>query len=341
MPKPQSNPRQKPSLNRSVFCFAPEPQAETEEANKYCFRVQPLDVAKATEGKQRTFSGVAYSGEPIIDHWYWDRVIFDLASMQIKGRIPALLDHRSSQRAGAINDYQIDNTTGLTVSGVLMSNEFGQQIAQDSDDGFPWQMSVRIEPGSIENVQADQTVTVNGKTYQGPIAVFRGGRIREVSFCALGADDNTNAVAASHKPNQFKSTSEENDMDLAQAQARISELESEAKTKDQTITNLETQNKQFAAAKREAEIASLAKDLGLKEFSAEDKADYLNLDDAGFAFAAKQARALHQQFASKQPTKPTLPAHLFTDQATSGQESGGNTLDDKFNKFSASLDGGK
>lgn len=311
MPKPQSKRTPKPNLNSSVFCFAPEQQAETEEANKYCFRVQPLDVATATEGKQRTFSGIAYSGEPITDHWYWDRVIFDLASMQIKGRIPALLDHQSSQRAGAINDFKIDNALGLTVSGVLMSNEFGAQVAQDSDDGFPWQMSVRIEPGSIEEIKAEQTTVVNGKTYQGPITIFRGGRIREVSFCALGADDNTNAVAASHQPNTFKPEGT-NVTELEQAQAKIKELE-------KTNSDLETQNQQFAKDKREAEIAALATELG-SEFSAEDAAEYAQLDDKAFAFTAKQLRAAKAKFAAQAPQKPKLPAHLFSEQATQGRD---------------------
>lgn len=309
MPKPQSKRTPKPSLNSSVFCFAPEQQFEPEEANKYCFRVQPLDVAPVTEGKQRTFSGVAYSGEPITDHWYWDRVIFDLASMQIKGRIPALLDHRSSQRAGAINDYQIDNATGLTVSGVLMSNEFGAQVAQDSDDGFPWQMSVRIEPTSIDEVKTGEVI-VNGKTYQAPITVFRGGRIREVSFCALGADDNTNAVAASHQPNTFK-PEDTTVTELEQAQAKIAELEAKN-------SELETQNQQFAKDKREAEIAALATELG-SEFSAEDAAEYAQLDDKAFAFTAKQLRAAKAKFAAQEPQKPKLPDHLFSHQATQGR----------------------
>ena len=311
MPKPQSNDIPKPSLNSSVFCFAPEPELQAEnDSGKYCFRVQPLDVAPVTEGKQRTFSGVAYSGEPIMDHWYWDRVIFDLSSMQIKGRIPALLDHRSSQRAGAINDFKIDNALGLTVSGVLMSNEFGAQVAQDSDDGFPWQMSVRIEPSSIEEIKADQSVVVNGKNYQGPITIFRGGRIREVSFCALGADDNTNAVAASHQPNTFK-PEDTTVTELEQAQAKIAELEAKN-------SELETQNKQFAAAKRDAEIAALATELG-SEFSAEDAAEYAELDDKAFAFTAKQLRAAKAKFAAQEPQKPKLPDHLFSHQATQGR----------------------
>ncbi len=129
---------------------------------------------------------MAYSGEVITDHWYWDRIIFDLDSMKIKGRIPALLDHSPRQRAGVINEHSINHQQGLVVSGDLMSNEFGTEVAQDSDDGFPWQMSVRIEPSSVEEIQADTSVTVNGKVHQGPITVFRGGRIREAVFLCFG-----------------------------------------------------------------------------------------------------------------------------------------------------------
>ena len=282
------------------------PELQEKPKDQFCFELGQFAVEQPAEGKKkRTFTGVAYSGEPILDHWYWDRVIFDLDSIQIKGRIPALLEHRSSQRAGAINSHSIDYAQGLVISGDLMSNEFGSQVAQDSDDGFPWQMSVRIEPSSTEEIAADQSVTVNGKTYQGPITVFRGGRIREVSFCALGADDNTNAVAASHNPTQ--QPKEDTDVDLAQAQAKITELEGQ-------INTLTEQNKQFAAAKREAEITALGKDLG-KEFSAEDVAEMKNLDDGAFAFSAKQLR----QFSATQPQKPALPDYLTKHQAQGGQ----------------------
>ena len=282
------------------------PELQEKPKDQFCFELGQFAVEQPVEGKKkRTFTGVAYSGEPILDHWYWDRVIFDLDSIQIKGRIPALLEHRSSQRAGAINSHSIDYAQGLVISGDLMSNEFGSQVAQDSDDGFPWQMSVRIEPSSTEEIAADQAVTVNGKTYQGPITVFRGGRIREVSFCALGADDNTNAVAASHNPTQ--QPKEDTNVDLVQAQAKITELEGQVNT-------LTEQNKQFAAAKREAEITALSKDLG-KEFSAEDITEMKNLDESAFAFSAKHLR----QFSATQPQKSQLPDYLTKHQAQGGQ----------------------
>lgn len=313
------------------------PDPNEQPKDQFCFELGQFAVEQPVEGKKkRTFTGIAYSGEPIVDHWYWERIIFDLDTIQIKGRIPALLEHRTSQRAGAINSHSVSYEEGLKIEGSLLSNEFGTQVAQDSDDGFPWQMSVRIEPSSTEEIAADQTVSVNGKTYQGPITVFRGGRIREVSFCALGADDNTNAVAASHSPKNFNQPEDTDVTELEKAQARIQELE----TKN---SELETQNKQFAAAKREAEITALGKDLG-KEFSAEDIAEMKTLDESTFAFSAKQLRQFSATKPPEQKTTGTNPAlaHLFSHQATGGQggqqgQDGeqGSKLDQAFAKFTA------
>ena len=274
-----------------------------DEQNKFCFRLSEIALDQPIENKKRTFSGVAYSGEVITDHWYWKQVIFDLDSMQIKGRIPALLEHSSYQRAGAIESHSISYEAGLTVNGILLSNEFGTQVATDSDDGFPWQMSVRIEPSSIDEIQAGNTVTVNGKLLHGPITVFRGGRIREVSFCALGADENTMAVAASHNPNNPQ---EDTDVtELEQAKAALQQAETE---RDNALNEL----KQFKADKRNDDISALEKELKT-QFSAEDKTAYTAMDDASFSFTAKQLR----QFSAKNTPANNGSSNLFTHQAKS------------------------
>lgn len=292
-----------------------------EKQNQYCFQLGQLNVDAQEDGKKkRTFSGVAYSGEVITDHWYWKQVIFDLDSMQIKGRIPALLEHSSYQRAGAIESHAISYESGLTVSGILLSNEFGAQVASDSDDGFPWQMSVRIEPSSIDEIQAGNTVTVNGKLLHGPITVFRGGRIREVSFCALGADENTMAVAASHNPNNPQ---EDTDVtELEQANTALQQAETE---RDNALNEL----KQFKADKRNDDISALEKELKT-QFSAEDKAVYTAMDESAFTFATKQLR---QFSAPKNDKQPNNLQHLFKHQAQGGQ--GGGVSDNQEHQFSA------
>ncbi|OTG87219.1 hypothetical protein [Acinetobacter sp. ANC 3832] len=281
---------------------------EENKPNEYCFQLGSLSVDAEQEGKKkRTFSGVAYSGEVITDHWYWKQVIFDLDSMQIKGRIPALLEHSPRQRAGAIESHLISHGSGLTVEGTLLSNEFGTQVAVDSDDGFPWQMSVRIEPSSIDEVQAGNTVQVNGKLLHGPITVFRGGRIREVSFCALGADENTMAVAASHSPTKTKEGTDVTELEKAQAEINALKLKN---------TDLETQNKKFSSDMRDAQIKALEVETG-KAFTTEEIVEMKELDDKSFAFSTAQIR----KFSTKtEPQKPTLPKFLTDHQAGGGEK---------------------
>jgi hypothetical protein len=305
------------------------------------FKANPFEIGVAAENQQRKFSGIAYSGEPIQGHYYWGDVIFDLESMQIDTPLAALLDHDTGRRVGVVTEFSNDNTTGLKVEGDLLSNQFGQQVAQDSDEGFPWQMSVYIDPASIEEIERGQVV-VNGRTLQAPITIFRGGRIREVSFCALGADGNTSAVAASHTPKHFTQPEDTNVTEVEQAKAAQAQAEQE---RDAAQAEL---NK-FKADKREDDIKTLETALN-KQFSAEEKKSYTNMDDTSFAFMSQQLK----QFSAGSPQPAVQPqqqqippqfAHLFSHQATSGQQGqGGNdgsALDQAFNQFAAAQQGAK
>lgn len=307
------------------------PEGKQIEQKVLQFKANPFEISVKTETSDlRKFNGIAYSGEPIQGHYYWGDVIFDLESMQIDTPLAVLLDHDTGRRVGVVNQFTKDNATGLKVSGDLLTNQYGQQIASDSDEGFPWQMSVYIDPTSIEEVERGQVV-VNGRTLNAPITIFRGGRIREVSFCALGADDNTSAVAASHqsKTNQFK-----------QEDTNVTELEQEKAARqkaEQERDAAQTELKQFKAAKRTEDITALQTELNTT-FSAEDLKTYSEMDDSMFGFAAKQLR----QFSTKPPenqnqqqnnTVPTHLAHLFSHQATGGQS--GTPNQDQPHKFTS------
>lgn len=277
-----------------------------EERLKYLFNAAAIEVPKAEEGQKRKFKGTAYAGGRVDGHWYWGRsgVVFDLEGIEIDKPTALLEEHFGSSRIGVVQ--AVDTNGKIDVSGDFLTNAKAQEIVQDSDDGFPFQMSMMIDPGSIEEVSQGKTVTVNGQSFEGPITIFRQNRIREFTICSTGADRNTSIKAFSGKANP-NPTKEDTDVDLVQAQAKIAELEGQ-------INTLTEQNKQFAAAKREAEITALGKDLG-KEFSAEDIAEMKNLDDSAFAFSAKQLR----QFSAAQPQKPALPDYLTKHQAQGGQ----------------------
>lgn len=151
----------------------------------------PASLAKPDSNGRRKFSGVAYSGDMISSHWYWGNLVFDIASTKAPEKVPALVEHQPNRIAGS---GTMSFGSEMRIEGLLSAKTpDAQLVADQSDEGFPWQMSVYIEPGSIEEVKPGSNITVNGRQFTGPVTVFRNSMIREVSFCATGADANTSA----------------------------------------------------------------------------------------------------------------------------------------------------
>ena len=276
----------------------------------------------AATGTKRKFSGTAYSGDVIDNHWYWGNVIFDMATMTVPAKLPALIDHARSKRAGYVTDSAIDNTKGFTVNGVLLSNEDGKSVAQDSDEGFPWQMSVHIEPKSIEEFAAGEQVLVNGRQFTGPLTVFRNSTIVEVSFTATGQDSNTAAVAMSRggvqqpsstgdslmTPEQIAAMQQEN----ATLKASNTALTAE---RDAARTDLE----KFSKERRENDIKNLFSDVG-REYKADDaevKA-FSDMPQAAFDVMAGMLRSQFKKPAAAGAGAGAAGAALFSHAATGG-----------------------
>jgi hypothetical protein len=292
---------------------------QNEERLKYLFNASAIEVPKAEEGQKRKFNGTAYAGGRVDGHWYWGRsgVVFDLEGIEIDKPTALLEEHFSSSRIGVVRE--VDTNGKINVSGDFLTNTKAQEIVQDSDDGFPFQMSMMIDPGSIEEVAQGKQVVVNGQTFEGPITVFRQNRIREFTICSTGADRNTSIKAFSGKSNPNPTIEETDVTELEQAKAAQKKAEEE---RDAAQNEL----KKFKADKREEDIKALETTLN-KQFSAEEKTSYTNMDDASFAFMSQQLK----QFSGQQPAPPAgqqqqqtnaVPAHLqhlFSHQATGGQ----------------------
>ncbi|MDK8754266.1 hypothetical protein [Acinetobacter radioresistens] len=310
-----------------------------EERLKYLFNTSAIEVPQAKEGEKRTFKGTAYSGGRVDGHWYWGRtgVVFDLEGIEIDSPTALLEEHFGSNRIGVVK--KVDTNGKIDVEGHFLTNERAKEIVQDSDDEFPFQMSMFIDPGSVEEVNTGQTVVVNGQSFTGPIAVFRNNRIREFTICSTGADRNTSIKAFSGKLNSNQPPEEDTDVtEIEKAQQAKQQAEKE---RDDALEEL----KQFKAQKRADEIAALETELKT-QFSADDKNAYTNMDDSIFAFTAKQLR----QFSAggqqppagqqQQQTPSVNPAlnYLFNHQATGGQGGQapqGSALDQAFAKFAA------
>lgn len=288
-----------------------------EERLKYLFNASAIEVPKAEEGQKRKFKGTAYAGGRVDGHWYWGRsgVVFDLDEIEIDKPTALLEEHFGSSRIGVVQT--VDTNGKIDVSGDFLTNAKAQEIVQDSDDGFPFQMSMMIDPGSIEEVSQGKTVTVNGQVFEGPITIFRQNRIREFTICSTGADRNTSIKAFSGKanPNPTKEDTDVTELEKAQAALKQAETDRDA---------AQAELKKFKADKREEDIKSLETAMN-KQFSADEKKSYTEMDDAAFAFMSQQ---LKQFSAGNQPpagqqqqqntTVPPQFAHLFTHQANGG-----------------------
>jgi hypothetical protein len=166
----------------------------------YAFRTVAQPAAQpaalqfaAGAGNVRAFNGTAYGGGIITDHPVWDAVAFDLASTKAPPSLAVLFDHRIPIGVGKA---KIDRE--ITIAGELFADVDPQakSVAEFADRGMPWQMSVYIKPGRIDQVKAGTSINLNGRRMAGPLAVFRDARLREISFVALGADHTTSARVA-------------------------------------------------------------------------------------------------------------------------------------------------
>ncbi len=150
---------------------------------KFAYKFSEQDVL---QGK---IDGVAYSGDAIFDQ-YWGQIIFDLSSIESKDKVPVLMHHDPQQIVGF---GHLEITDSLKIKGQLVSTNEADYVKKLSSEGFPWQMSVHIEPKEISEIFPDQKETINGREIIGPAVVFKNSLIREVSFTPTPVDVNTPA----------------------------------------------------------------------------------------------------------------------------------------------------
>ena len=159
----------------------------------------------AAEGgsKLRRFRMEAYNGGPMSFYWSDYPVVVDIAGLTGMDRSrPILKDHSEALIIGHSERITAGNT--ITIEGVVSgAGRVAQEVVEAADNGFPWQASIGVNIRRIEEIRANESVTVNGRSFNGPLLVVRVGDFKETSFVALGADDSTSAavLAASNALN--------------------------------------------------------------------------------------------------------------------------------------------
>lgn len=270
--------------------------------------------------RRRGFSGVAYSGAAVSEGW-GTPIAIDLATVRLPENCPVLLSHEHDKRVGvcrlAVAEW------ALACDGYLLANDAARELAADADDGFPWQLSVHAQPGSIEEIKAGTQAQVNGQTFTGPLLIFRHTSIRELSFTPTGVDSNTHARIWSASPHAISPPNEALTMSqLDDAPAQLAQLAAENATlrEDvaQAIARAETAETALAAQQRAVRLAAVQStfaQLG-RQVTDADAEVYLALEDSAWTRVAQDLLA----------AKPPASAHLFEEQASGNPGTGAEDI---------------
>ncbi|MDP6717677.1 MAG: Mu-like prophage major head subunit gpT family protein, partial [Pirellulaceae bacterium] len=174
-----------------------------------------LEAAVPVEGDKpplRRFSMTAYTGGAMqLSGWRYP-VVVDLAGLRVpKKSRPILKDHDGGQIVGHTSEIGVAEQS-LDVSGVVSgSGATAQEIITTSENGFPWQASLGATADKVVFITEGKKATANGREFTGPLYIARKSTLGEISFVALGADDNTwahVAAGAGREQNQEVNTME-------------------------------------------------------------------------------------------------------------------------------------
>ena len=162
-----------------------------------------IEAAGDTEKSIPQFRMVAYTGGLMRIEGFPHPVVVDLEGLAI-GRqdIPVRLDHSSRQGVGHTQRVAVENGSLIAEGLVSRDTSWARDVIRSGQNGFPWQASIGAAVIDAQFIPNGQNVTVNGRTFDGPIHVVRKSTLKEISFVDNGADSSTSARIVANSKEQ-------------------------------------------------------------------------------------------------------------------------------------------
>lgn len=171
----------------------------TRRALQFCASVREWTniEAAADAAPLRRFSMIAYTGGAMSLSRWPHPVVVDLAGLAVPARSrPVLKDHNPSLIVGHTDAISAQGADLLVTGVVSGAGPIAREIVESSRNGFPWQVSMGALAERVEFVPKGRKAAANGREFEGPVLIARKATLGELSFVALGADENTNAQVA-------------------------------------------------------------------------------------------------------------------------------------------------
>jgi hypothetical protein len=262
------------------------------------------EVAKDGEEKKLpTFTMKAYDGDKMtVD--YWGDVVVDISGMVKADKTPVLLSHQS---------YSLDSVLGMTstVSGdneikatgqIMANNEISSQVLTLAKNGFVFQASIGVEVKRYKDIDAGESVEVNGRTIDGPFTLIQASRLREISIVPLGADSDTETAIAAEKKTGHNTNQQERQM--------TTEKIKETPTAEQIRADAVTEQKRIltvqAAAKEYPDISAKAVEQGWDESKTKSEVQAAKAVEQAAHIAKLEAKIKADEETAKRPQSPKI-----------------------------------
>lgn len=141
----------------------------------------------------------AYSGVKMVIGGYDLPVVIDLAGMKFGNSLVANLDHDRTKRVGNVVAHDVSQNILVCTTDVNASTVYADEVERSIDKGFQWQASIEAVPVAATELAGGESVTVNGRTVNGPCYVISKSILKGFAFVSHGADDNTSVMLAQRR----------------------------------------------------------------------------------------------------------------------------------------------
>lgn len=132
----------------------------------------------------------------IVNHWYWGRMIHDMAGCRHKDTLPLDWRHDPDEIIGYVDAVTADDN-GLSVSALVQSLERGDRastIIRRGRKKTPYEASIHWDEWDnlLEYLDKGFVATVNGLQVEGPLVIAREWTLRGIAITPYGVDSTTN-----------------------------------------------------------------------------------------------------------------------------------------------------
>lgn len=131
----------------------------------------------------------------VVNHWYWGRMIHDMAGCRHKDRLPIDWRHDADEIIGYADSITADDN-GLAVSALIQSLHEGDRastIIKRGRKGTPYESSIYWDEfeNVLEYLDEGFVTTVNGQQVEGPLVIAREWNLRGLAITPYGVEATT------------------------------------------------------------------------------------------------------------------------------------------------------